>query len=260
MEPAVRRRPAARQTVTPRTPRQPGGPRRPSSADGSLRRTGIVPGKLRCAQAAATMWVQAGGTAPAARKQRPAVVKQHDPVAKQAPPLLGMASHGSCCDPPPVHRGTGADAGTPHPPVAGRPPTAARADPSHRSYTADALGRQRGRSQQRPDVAQRVPQVPVGLPAGRRAAGIGGIQAEDHPHHGGLPRPVGPEKTGHLLRQPVNDIPSSATAGANLLIWPLTSIVASMPGRLGTGGGGVVTPGSRLRRRWEGGLQRHSSL
>src|SRR5215472_18765792 len=52
-----------------------------------------------------------------------------------------------------------------------------------------------------------------------------------------FPAPLGPTKPVTCPGSTVNDIPSSATAGPNLLRKPLTSIVASMPGRLGSGGG-----------------------
>ena len=191
---------------------------------------------------------------PAAGKQRPAVVKQHDLVAKQAPPLLGMASHGSCCDT--IRRQCIEAPGL----MRSHPASQLPGGPQRRRgqiyhiapILPTPLGCSAAAASSAPGVTQRVPQDPVGLPAGQRAAGIGGIQAEDHPHHDGLPRPVGLEKPVTCSGSPVNDIPSSATVGANLLRWPLTSVGAAMPGRLGTGGGGVVTPGSRLRRRWKG--------
>jgi len=57
---------------------------------------------------------------------------------------------------------------------------------------------QRGGVQQRPDVAQRVPQRPVRVAADQRGAGVGRVQAEDDPHRGGLARTVGPDEAGDL--------------------------------------------------------------
>src|SRR6266700_6582373 len=59
---------------------------------------------------------------------------------------------------------------------------------------------QRGGVQQRPDVGQRVPQGPVRPPADQRAALLGRVQAQDHPHGGGLPGTVGADKAGDLPR------------------------------------------------------------
>ena len=52
-----------------------------------------------------------------------------------------------------------------------------------------------------------------------------------------LPAPLGPTNPVTWPGRTVNDIPSSATAGPNRLRRPLTSIVASIPGRLGNQGG-----------------------
>src|SRR3977135_2014330 len=65
-----------------------------------------------------------------------------------------------------------------------------------------------------------------------------------------LPAPLGPTNPVTCPGKTVNDIPSSATAGPNRLRRPLTSIVASIPGRLGNRAATVVTPGSGLDRRW----------
>ena len=59
---------------------------------------------------------------------------------------------------------------------------------------------QRGGVQQRPDMAQRVPQARVRLAADQRGALVGGVQAEDHPHGGGFPGAVRADEAGHLAR------------------------------------------------------------
>ena len=57
------------------------------------------------------------------------------------------------------------------------------------------------RVQQRPDVAERVPQAPVRPPADQRSALVGGVQAQDHPHRGRLPGAVRADEPGHLTRR-----------------------------------------------------------
>jgi hypothetical protein len=59
---------------------------------------------------------------------------------------------------------------------------------------------QRRGVQQRSNMVQRVPQAPVRPPADQRAAFLGRVQAEDHPHRGGLPRAIGADESGHLPR------------------------------------------------------------
>jgi len=116
---------------------------------------------------------------------------------------------------------------------------------------------QRGGVQQRPDMAQRVPQAGVGLPADQRGALIRGIEAEDHPHRGGFPGAVRADKAGHLARgdrerHPVQGQhrPEALTQAVDfngclhaLTVWG-TEVVM------------VVTPGSGLRLppRRDGGI------
>jgi hypothetical protein len=45
-----------------------------------------------------------------------------------------------------------------------------------------------------------MPQVSVWLSTDQRAPLLGCIQAEDHPHGGGLPGPVGADEAGYLPR------------------------------------------------------------
>ena len=92
-----------------------------------------------------------------------------------------------------------------------------------------AAGLQRAGVEQRADVAQRVAQAPVRLAADQRGAVVGRVQAEDHPHRGGLAGAVGPDEAGDLPGRTVKDIPSRATVGPNRLRRPVTSMVASMP-------------------------------
>ena len=49
-------------------------------------------------------------------------------------------------------------------------------------------------------MAERVPQCRVGLAVHQRRAFVGGVEAEDHPHGGGLARAVGPDESGDLSR------------------------------------------------------------
>src|SRR5580700_449946 len=63
-----------------------------------------------------------------------------------------------------------------------------------------AAGLQGARVQQRSDMAQRMPQVLVALATDERGALLGGVQPEDHPHRGRLPRAVRPNKAGDLAR------------------------------------------------------------
>ena len=51
-----------------------------------------------------------------------------------------------------------------------------------------------------PDVAERMPQALVRLPADEGGALVGRVQAEDHPHRGGLAGPVRADEAGHLAR------------------------------------------------------------
>jgi len=57
---------------------------------------------------------------------------------------------------------------------------------------------QRGGVEQRPHLRQRAPQALVRLAVDKRGARLGGVQAEDHPHRGGLPGPVGAYEAGDL--------------------------------------------------------------
>ena len=100
-----------------------------------------------------------------------------------------------------------------------------------------AAGLQRGRVQQRPDLAQRVPQARG--TAGRRPARCPS-SAASRPRITrivvDLPAPLGPTNPVTWPGRTVKDIPSSARVGPNRLRRPATSIVASMPGRLGKRG------------------------
>ena len=66
---------------------------------------------------------------------------------------------------------------------------------------AGAAGLQRRGVQQRAQPGQRPAEGPVGPPADQRAAFVGGVQAEDHPHRGGLARAVRADEPGHLPRR-----------------------------------------------------------
>ena len=57
---------------------------------------------------------------------------------------------------------------------------------------------QRGRVEQRAEVAERVPQLLVGLAADQRGALVGGVEAEDDAHRGRLARP----RSGRRSRSP----------------------------------------------------------
>ncbi len=56
---------------------------------------------------------------------------------------------------------------------------------------------QRRRVQQRTDVCQRPPQAAVGQAVDQRGALVDRVQAEDHPHRGGLSGAVRPDEAGH---------------------------------------------------------------
>ncbi len=89
-------------------------------------------------------------------------------------------------------------------------------------------GLQRAGVQQRPDVAQRAPQAAVRPPADQRGARVRGVEAEDHPHRGGLAGAVGADEPGDLSGWTVKDIPSRARVGPNRLRSPLTTILGSV--------------------------------
>ena len=103
---------------------------------------------------------------------------------------------------------------------------------------------QRGGVQQRPDVAQRVPQA-AGRAARRSARG----PRRPRPGRGSpaswwtCPAPLGPTNPVTCRGGTVNDIPSRARVGPNRLRRPVTSIVASMLSNARRAGRpGVVTP------------------
>src|ERR1700722_199799 len=56
----------------------------------------------------------------------------------------------------------------------------------------------RGRVEQGAHLGERTSQAPIGAAADQRVARVGGVQAQDDPHRGGLPGPVGPDETGDL--------------------------------------------------------------
>ena len=64
-----------------------------------------------------------------------------------------------------------------------------------------AAGLQRAGVQEGADMAQRIPQACVTAAPDQGGALVGGVQAEDHPHRGGLAGPVGPDEPGHLPRR-----------------------------------------------------------
>lgn len=86
-------------------------------------------------------------------------------------------------------------------------------DPAYRNAVAAGLRDQMGagrtgrvhglRVEQRADLAEGVPQGRVGPAVDERRAVRGVVEAEDHPHRGGLPGPVGTEEAGHPARRDV---------------------------------------------------------
>ena len=97
------------------------------------------------------------------------------------------------------------------------------------------------------------PQAGVRLAADQRAAVVGGVQAEDHPHRGGLAGPVGADEPGDLARLDGERHPVQRQGRPELL-----AQAGDLDGRFHVrnareAAAGVVTPESGLPRRCTGG-------
>jgi hypothetical protein len=70
----------------------------------------------------------------------------------------------------------------------------------HQVVAGGAARLERGRVQQRADVAERPAQPGIRLAPDQRLARVGRVQAQDHPHRGGLAGAVGTDETSDLAR------------------------------------------------------------
>ena len=115
-----------------------------------------------------------------------------------------------------------------HPATAGSPLLAASA----RQVAAGAAARvERPGLQQRAHLAQRPAQLAVAAPADPGLPGIRPVQAEDHPHGGGLARAVRPEEAGHHARPHVEAERVDRDRGSVALGEPATSIMSYLRSR-----------------------------